>query len=326
MPCVTVRACVPLVHGCLNMMESPKDLPSYHSLQSTRRVVWAWAFGLAAFLLLWQWPGITMAPLRHTFLLSLPSPGTLISDFWGREHFFSLFMMFMWAVPLTAGFASDSSFVAWRRIAHLIVVFVLWLLSLAMMFFWAFDYHTANYQSAGNALNPFNDDRWCCVNFALAPEVCNPVAALHLCNPSPGQADLIVRPIQAWRFWFLVVWMALLIVDFFVIIKGLLERAVSRHRRDVRRLYGLPSSDEDGDAEAEGEEEEEEMAQPSQPQQKAGTFSFRVPVPGTNAPPQCPVPAKDQLRALAVRQQQLVTAAAQQQMGRKYQGKIPSKR
>lgn len=268
-----------------------------------------------------------MVPPQHTFLSSLPSPGSLISDWWGRDHLFGLGLMIGGlAVPCTLAFLIASSLVEWRRYLHLFVVFGFFLFSLVVVFFWARDYEAANTPTADNAYNNANDPRWCCVNFALAAQRCVPLTVLNLCNPSPGQADLVVAPMFVYRFWFLVVFMLLLVLDFFVIIKGIFERAVARYYREVRDELMGRRQNEDGDAEEAAAAAAAENPAPSAPP-PAGVYNFRVPIPGstyqdnkgytcypppkggTASPIASGINMKDQLRAMAARQ------------GSKYQGK-----
>lgn len=287
-----------------------KELRSYQQLQSARRWIWGWNAFLFLYLVIWQWPSLTMVPLRHTFLLSTPSAGSLKSDWWSVDHFITLFILMLWLIPFTLAFASDSPLTGWRRMLHLVLTFVLFLVALTIMAWWIYQWEKANDPVADNANNPANDPRWCCVNFVLSTDRCHPVNAGNLCNPSPGQADLVVAPMFLYRFWFLVVFLLLMVLDIFVIVKGIFERAIAQYRR-----------------EALGEEEEEAPSGP------AGVFNFRVPLPSAPPPaepmvedeenpplynakgqPYCPrVPTttsmKDQLRAAAARQQQLKVAA-----------------
>lgn len=289
-----------------------KELESYQQLQSARQWVWGWIAFLSLYLLIWQWPSLTMVPLRHTFLLSSPNPGTLLSDWWSLDHFITLFVLLLWLVPLTLAFACDAPLTQWRRILHMIVTFLLFLLALAIMVWWTVQYEAANDATASNSNNPANDPRWCCVNFVLDAQRCAPLSATHLCSPSPGQSDLVVAPMFLYRYWFLVVFVLLLLLDFFVIVKGIFERAVARYSRV---MLGMTAADDDN----------QESAAP------AGVFRFRVPVsPQPSAPskddleekgsppsynskgqPYCPtstkapISMKEQLRAAAARQQQL---------------------
>lgn len=288
-----------------------KELESYQQLQSARQWIWGWIAFLALYLLIWQWPSLTMVPLRHTFLLSMPNPGSLLSDWWSIDHLITLFVLMLWVVPLTLAFASDAPLTQWRRLLHLLVTFVAFLFTLAIMIWWTIQYEAANDSTASNSNNPANDPRWCCVNFVLDPQRCAPVTATHLCSPSPGQADLVVAPMFLYRFWFLVVFMLLLLLDFFVIVKGIFERAIARYRREVLQ---------------QGQEDEQEEAPP------LGVFKFRAPLPsapplngaGSRSPalydekgqPYCQKPSppptsmKEQLRATAARQQQLLKESA----------------
>lgn len=309
------------------MADNLKELVSYQQLQSARRWIWGWIFFLCLFLLAWQWPALTMVPLQHTFLLSVPSPGSLQSEWWSLDHFIGLFVLCLWIVPLTLAFASDSPLASWRRMMHMVLTFLLFLITLLILVWWAIQYEAANDPTASNANNPANDPRWCCVNFALAPQRCAPVSPLNLCNPSPGQVDLVVAPMFLYRFWFLVVFMLLLILDFFVIVKGIFERAISQYRREV---FSSSSS-------SMTEEDDEESAPagyrgggplPSAPPSivvvedpplynaKGQPYCARVPPAA-----QQQISMKDQLRAAAARQQHLKGAAAAAATGNKYFGK-----
>lgn len=302
-------------------MNDPKELVSYQQLQSARQWIWGWITFLFIYLVVWQWPSLTMNAPQHSYLVSIPSAGSLISDWWSWEHFTGLFLLLLWIVPFSLAFASDSPLTTWRRTLHLVMTFLLFLVMLALLFWWSVKYEAANDPSAANAENPANDPRWCCVNFALAPQRCVPISAANLCNPGPGQADLVTAPMFVYRFWFLVVFLLVMILDFFVIVKGVLERAVNRYHRDVTGEGAAADNDEENQ----------------------GVFRFRVPVPSApsaeeingdpprynaKGEPYCvkqPAPSlsmKDQLRATAARQQQLLVQQAKGASGvGRYNGK-----
>jgi hypothetical protein len=305
------------------MAENLKELRSYQELQSARQWLWGWIVFLVLFLYIWQWPSLTMIPLEHTYLLSSPTPGSLISDWWSIEHFFSLFLMLLWLIPLTLAFALECPLRNWRRTLHLITTFIFFLITVFLLFWWAVQYEAANDATAANSRNPANDPRWCCVNFSLDPQRCVPLSPTNLCNPGPGQADLVVAPMFVYRFWFLVVFMLLIILDFFVMVKGIFERAVSRYNRDV---FGGGGAIDD--------EAEAAPAAAEKPRAPAGVFSFSVPVPasyGSDGKPNCPVTpsapplnVKDQLRAVAARQQLLIHQSkngGDKQQQQRYNGK-----
>lgn len=288
---------------------SLKELASFQELQTARQWIWGWIVFMSIFLMIWLWPSLTMNPLQHTFLLSTPSPGSLISDWWSWEHVIALFLLLLWTVPLSLAFASESPLTTWRRTFHLVWTFLIFLIMLTILFWWSIKYEAANDPTAANAYNPANDPRWCCVNFALAPQRCAPVSAVNLCNPGVGQADLIAAPMFVYRFWFLVVWLLLLVLDFFVMVKGVLERAVARYYREVT---GAGNSEEVSN--------DEENPTPTAP-----------PAYNAKGEPYCPRPApatasaigmREQLRAASNRQQNLLVQQAKGASGvGRYNGK-----
>lgn len=283
------------------MGDSLKELQSYQDLQAVRRGIWWWILFMVVYLWVWQWPALTMLAPQYTFLLSLPSPGTLISEWWGRDHFFSLFILLFGAVPLTLAFVTDASLVSSRRVFHLAVVLLSFLLSVVMLFFWSIDWSHANDPTADNAYNPANDPRWCCVNFALSPPRCNPITTLNTCPLGLGQSDLRVNLIFSLKFWFLTPWILILIVDFFVIVRGVFERAL---RRYMRQSGFLTAQNADGEDEEEADYDGMEQ----------GAAVPAVPA-AARTPPVCVMPGKGEQRVAMTRQhhQHLAAAVVRQQ-------------
>jgi hypothetical protein len=117
-------------------------------------------------------------------------------------------------VPLTLAFMVDDPLPSSGRLVfHVILLVMLSLYYLVVMAFWAFDYAKANEQTAGNAGNPANDPRWCCVNYALSPMCLNTIAC-----PGLSQADLHVDGLFLFKFWYLVAFLVMFGIDFVIVL------------------------------------------------------------------------------------------------------------
>lgn len=71
----------------------------------------------------------------------------------------------------------------------------------------------ANVASADNALNPANDERWCCLYATLNPDACAPISALNPCTIVPPSTSLGWGFTFKWSFGFLIGWLFLLVLD-----------------------------------------------------------------------------------------------------------------
>lgn len=148
---------------------------------------------LIIFLLVWSGAiASTLTLLQHTW--QYPVVNVLTTERWGRDFFFLISLSLAWMVPITAMWTlAYPAKGGWRGL-HLAVCFLLFIYFAVIMIIWAIDYRAANLQTSANARNLFNDDRWCLVNFGMAPSKC-------------------VNTAMAMVFWMLVVFLFLLLVD-----------------------------------------------------------------------------------------------------------------
>jgi len=182
----------------------------------TRRIVddkrasisWGILF-LIIFLVVWSGAAASALSLvQHTW--QYPVVNVLNTERWGRDFFFLLSLSLAWLVPLTAMWTLAYPAKGGWRWLHLFVCFVLFVYFAVIMIIWSIDYNAANRQTSANARNLFNDDRWCLVNFAIAPSKC-----VNNANSVPAvqQAMLGVNGAMAMVFWMLVVFLFLLLID-----------------------------------------------------------------------------------------------------------------
>lgn len=175
-------------------------------LQSVRRLLWLWVAVMSVYLVLWTWWGIAASTYRYEVR---QSTGQLDSQRWSVDFVFTGTLLFGFVLPLTLAFALDSPLRHGRRVTHAVITVLLFLYGIVIMGFWADYYRHANDPDAANRNNPANDRRWCNVNYALPGVDCPQTA------PTPGlvQSQLTVDGVFLWKFWFLVVWLMLLVLD-----------------------------------------------------------------------------------------------------------------
>jgi len=191
-------------------------------LESRKTFVWVGIFVFSAFLMAYIGYAVNTISYGHTYLRSSP-PGTLYSQRGDVYHWFGGLSLLAFLIPLTAAlmvaappFTEDITGKLYRagtkrRVFHMMVVVLLFLFFMTVMGVKANDYSKANLATAGNARNRANDDRWCCVHYALAPGDCPNTIA---CTPGVGGADLVVNPLFLYDFWMLVVLIILIILAF----------------------------------------------------------------------------------------------------------------
>jgi len=163
--------------------------------------------------------------------------GTLMSDRWDRNFWFTASFVLLWLIPVTAGFMVDGPLKDWRRILHIITVVLLWIYFMVVLGFWSYDYATANHSTSGNARNQANDPRWCCVNYNVPGSKClNTVG----CTPGIGQADLIINPLFLFMFWYNFILILFLITDFGLVM-GLFQPAVKDYLLEYEQNKAKPT-------------------------------------------------------------------------------------
>lgn len=109
---------------------------------------------------------------RHTYELPRNSPGTLTTDFWSFDWWFSSSLFLMLLLPFTASFMLNAPSKDWRRNLHVFCCVILALYFLPAACVWSYNLHHANDPTSANALNPANSPKWCCINRVIAPLVC----------------------------------------------------------------------------------------------------------------------------------------------------------
>ncbi len=189
------------------------------TLQNRRALVWWGNLFFTTFLIIYAGYAITATSFEHTYQKPPSAPGTLQSERWSRDFFFVGSLIVLFLVPLTAAFMSDSPTARssadccrgmfWRQLVHIFVVIILWIYFMVVMGFWAYDYGRANQGTVANQNNRANDDRWCCVHYAIAT-ICDNTAVC----PGLSAADLVISPLFLWRFWWLIVFLIFLMIDF----------------------------------------------------------------------------------------------------------------
>lgn len=183
-------------------------------LQRVRNQLWGLNAVMMVYLFIWlSWGLTTWGPNRHSYGLSLPAPGVLVSDHWSPDHMLTMLLIFFFLVPWTLAFMSDAPRREWRRWLHMIGLLVLFLLSIALLGVDIWHITNANVASADNALNPANDERWCCLYATLNPDACAPISATNPCAVVPPASALGWSVNFRWSFFFLLGWMLLMLLD-----------------------------------------------------------------------------------------------------------------
>lgn len=181
-----------------------------YRLTQVRTVFWGFIWIVTIVLLAFRFYSPLARTFEHTYQTSTP-PGSLSSERWNWDFFSEGLYVLAWFIPLTAAFMIDAPTSRGRRVFHLIVL-VLLFIWFAIQLVWAsVDWSKANGFEVDNYDNPFNDDRWCCIYFALPGAPCvNTVA----CVPGVGAGDLKPNGAALFRYWFNVLLMVVTAVDF----------------------------------------------------------------------------------------------------------------
>lgn len=184
-------------------------------LQRVRLELWVLNAVMMAYLLIWlSWGLTTWAPNRHSYGLSTPAPGVLVSDHWSPDHMLTMVQLFFFLVPWTLAFMSDAPRKEWRQWTHFILVILFFFLAIALLGVGIWHISNANAATADNALNPANDERWCCLYATLNPEACAPISGTNPCAVVPPASLLSIGFTFMWSFAFLIGWILLLLSDF----------------------------------------------------------------------------------------------------------------
>jgi hypothetical protein len=186
------------------------------NVQSHRLFLWWGILILTTLWFIYTFFGVTATSFEYTYLKPAASPGTLYTERWSRDFFFTGSLLLFFLIPLTAAFMSDSPCKTWRRILHIFTVVVLWLYFVVILVLWAYDYAHANNGDATNQYNRANDDRWCCYYRNVAGVSCPNTADC----PGVSPAMFVVNPLFLWRFWWLLVFVLLMMAHFGYILWG----------------------------------------------------------------------------------------------------------
>lgn len=194
-----------------------------------RAVTWGWVFvwifSIAVLPFMFYVPAATV--FRHTYETSAP-PGTLVSDRWNFEFWVVGLYVLLWLIPLSFAFMLGAPYSAGRRVFHLILITLLFIWYTVLLVIGAVQWANANKTDVDNYDNPANDDRWCCVYFNLPGAPCVNTAP---CVPGVGAGDLTVDHVFLMQFWYNVVLMLAVVVDY-VYVWFVLKRAVDIAMRE----------------------------------------------------------------------------------------------
>ncbi len=187
-------------------------MSSKQALQNRRSVLWWGVLCFAVMLVVFLFYTPTTERFDFTYLKPPASPGTLYSERWSRDYFFVGSLVLLWLVPLSAAFMSDSPCKRGRQLLHIGILIVMWMYLMVVMGMWSFDYATANQATVANQFNRANDDRWCCVHYTLSGSTACPNTAACA---GVSAADFVVNPAFLWRFWWLIIYICFIMIDFF---------------------------------------------------------------------------------------------------------------
>lgn len=175
--------------------------------------VW-WGILFSSIVLFLLFASLIFVPFRHTWQEPANAPGTLKSDRWSRDFWFTLTISLAIFVPITAAFMTSYPTADASRGLHVALCIIFFMYFVVIMIIWSVDYSNANMQTAANARNPFNDDRWCLVNNGITGADC---VALYPINPPvvPPVTQPMLAPngAMAFKFWMLVIYIVVLLVD-----------------------------------------------------------------------------------------------------------------
>jgi len=207
-----------------------------------KTTLWCGIAIYAAALLFFQSYAMTASTFAYTFVArNITGPGTLYSERWSRDFFYTAAIPFLWLVPLSMAFMLGAIFSKDRRALHIACVVVIWMAFMVFFSLACFDYAHANQPTLSNAHNPANSDRWCCIYFNITGSGCPNVAP---CNPGVGPAELEVNHVFKYKFWFTLVFLILLIFDFVLMITWVPD-AVDSKRRGTAATAAVPLLDEE---------------------------------------------------------------------------------
>jgi hypothetical protein len=176
-------------------------------------IPWAFTFAFAALVFFYTFWAVTASTYVHAYNRPATAPtGNLYSQRFSADFFFtgSLLLLFFPALSFAFVLADPTS--KPRKTSHTIFGLLLHIYLCVIFIFWwvAFLAH-ANDASAGNAANPANDDRWCCVNGPSAGLICGNTVT---CATGITQDMLTYNDVFVYKFAFLIVFIVLLGVHY----------------------------------------------------------------------------------------------------------------
>lgn len=180
-------------------------------LNDTRRGLWVWITFFVAVILLSISYGPTASTYKYTYVEPPTATGTLLSERWTHDFFFTATMCFIILAPLTMAYMSDASQKEARRNLHVVVVALLMVYFAVVCVWWTVDASKANFPESTNARNPANDPRYCCVFANSTAHQCYNLACAGV-----GQGDLVLNAVFLWKYIFVWLYLALLAVDLLV--------------------------------------------------------------------------------------------------------------
>lgn len=193
---------------------------------------------------------LTASNYVFSYLLPAGHPGALTSQRWSGDFFVTGSLAALFVLILSGAEVAARPTQGKGLTVHLILLLVWFLYYLCVIcFVWSFTLAKANAPEAGNALNPANDPRYCCVNYNLGgcPNSPNPSASPALagygCTQGLGQADLIPNGVYLFKF------AGLLIALVFMLIDGIYAGFILRgavHEVEAALKSGLPNAPPEG--------------------------------------------------------------------------------
>lgn len=180
-------------------------------LNDTRRGLWVWIAFFVGVILVSISYGPTASTYKFTYVEPPTATGTLLSERWTHDFFFTATMCLIILAPLTMAYMSDASQKEARRNVHVVVVALLMIYFAIVCVWWTVDVSKANLPDVTNARNPANDPRYCCVFANSTAHQCYNSAC-----PGVGQGDLVLNAVFLWKYIFVWLYMAMLSVDLLV--------------------------------------------------------------------------------------------------------------
>lgn len=174
----------------------------------------------AVLLVIYLFWALTASDYVFTYLLPAGHPGALTSQRWSGDFFTTGSLAALFVLILSGAEVAARPTQGKGLGIHLILLLLWFLYYLCVIcFVWSFTLAKANAPEAGNAMNPANDPRYCCVNFNLGgcPNSPNPSASPALagygCTPGLGQADLIPNGVYLFKFAGLLIALVFMLID-----------------------------------------------------------------------------------------------------------------